>query len=102
MYYNRFQQGDSVQYSGASDRLAKELNGKEGFVVARVGGSEREVCVTFGDSAYIMDEQDHLDKFVKRAAPPSHDQKGPDVQKRRGVSGDDGGRKGGKRRNKEE
>ncbi len=100
MYFNRFQQGDSVQYSGSKDYLAKELNGKEGFVVARVGGSQQEVVVTFGNDAYIMDEQNHLDKFVRRAKPENQDQaKGPDIQKRRGV-GEKG--KGGKRRNQEE
>lgn len=103
MYYNRFQQGDSVQYAGNKEFLAKELNGKEGFVVSRVHGTEREVCVTFGDHAYIMDEQDHLEKFVRRARPENHDQaKGPEVQKRRGVSEAGGKGKGGKRRNQEE
>ena len=96
MYFNRFQQGDSVQYVGKKDSLASKLNGREGFVDARVQGSETELCVTFGDDSYILDEQTELDKFVRRAKP-AEENKSLDVQKRRGVSGDDN-RKGGKRR----
>lgn len=96
MYFNRFQQGDSVQYVGKKDSLASKLNGREGFVDSRIQGSQTELCVTFGDDSYILDEQTDLATFVRKAKPAEDQTKGVDVQKRRGVSGDD--RKGGKRR----
>lgn len=100
MHFKRFQQGDSVQYAGDKEHLAKELNGMEGTVVGRVQNSEVGVVVDFGGDAYIMDETRHLARFVKRQKPEAEAQKGPEVQKRRGVS--DQGGKGKKRRNQEE
>jgi len=103
MYFNRFQQGDSVQYCGKKESLNGLLNGKEGFVVSRVQGDEREVVVTFGNDAYILDEQVSLERFVRRARPENADHaKGPDVQKRRGVGEGGGKGKGGKRRTNQE
>jgi hypothetical protein len=100
--FNRFQQGDSVQYEGDRESL-KKLRGAEGTVVGRVQGEEHMVCVTYhgGDDAYLFNELTELNRYVKKEKPEGHDAKGPEVQKRRGVSGEDG-RKGGKRRKGEE
>lgn len=100
MYYNRFQQGDEVQYAGSKEHLAKELNGKMGTVISRVGGEESVLCVDFNGDAYLMDEQTELARFVKRPQRPEGEQQkgGPEVHKRRGG----GAPEGGKRRNQEE
>lgn len=98
MYFNRFQQGDEVQYNGKKDSLAKLVNGKQGEVVARVGGSDTEVVVDFGGNAYIVEETD-LSRFVKRERPVHETESaGPEVQKRRGVGEKPAGGRGGKRR----
>lgn len=100
MYFKRFQQGDSVTYVGGREDF-KDLRGKEGHVVARVGGTEQGVTVEFDGDTYIMNEQEHLSKYVKRERPENTDKgKGPAVEKRRGVSEGKGG--GKKRRNQEE
>lgn len=100
MYIKRFQQGDSVQYVGKKESLHSKLNGREGFVDARIQGSETELCVSFGDDAYILDEVTDLAKFIKRERVDHTDKnKGPAVEKRRGVSDKSGGKK---RRNQEE
>jgi hypothetical protein len=87
MSFHRFQQGDSVKYVG--EKLAKELNGKVGYICGRVGKTETGVVVDFGDGAYIMDEVQHLARFVgkpKSDLPSEKDEtKRPEVQKRRGV-----------------
>jgi len=100
MYFNKFQQGDSVQYCGRKQSLQSLLSGKEGLVVARVQCDDHEVVVTFGNDAYVLDERVSLESFVKRSRPKPMESKGPDVQKRRGVS--EPKSKGGKRRASQE
>lgn len=99
MHFNRFQQGDSVQYVGKKESLRSNLAGREGFVDSRVGGEPTLLCVTFGENSYLLDEHRDLAKYVKREKVDHTDRKGPEVQKRRGVSGEEG-RKGGKGRRK--
>lgn len=103
MYMIKFQNGDKVQYVGR--KLASELSGKLGVVVARVGGTDNGVVVEFGGrDAYIMDETQHLARFQGKEPSPhldgdkvstgKADKKvaGPEVERRKGVGG-------GKRRN---
>jgi hypothetical protein len=98
---HRFQQGDSVQYNGGKESL-KSLSNKEGLVCGRVGGSDHDVVVSFGDDAYIMNELSDLVRFVKKEKPEHvTESKGPEVVKRKGVAGEDGSRRGGKRRKEE-
>jgi hypothetical protein len=95
MYFKRFQNGDKVQYCG--EKLASELSGKLGVVLARVQNVDDELVVDFGNGAYIMDENRDLTKFQGREAPvhvpgdkPTKVDKkvaGAEVQKRRGVGG---------------
>ena len=94
----RFQAGDSVTYVGTREDF-KDLRGKEGFVVARISGTDSGVTVEFDGDTYIMDAEVHLAKYIKREKPePTEKGKGPAVEKRRGVS--EG--KGKKRRKGEE
>lgn len=104
MHYNRFQQGDEVQYSGSKESLAKIVSGKQGTVLARVGGSEDEVVVDFGGNAYIVNEATDLARFVKREHPAHETESdaGPEVVKRRGVGEKPAGGRGGKRRGNQE
>jgi hypothetical protein len=94
MYFNRFQQGDSVSYTGT--KLEGRLGNKEGVVLARVGNTETEVVVEFNGDAYIIDEE-HLAKARKRSAPVRNEDDdksakvekkvGVDVEHRKGVGG---------------
>lgn len=104
MYYNRFQQGDEVQYAGKKESLAKIVSGKQGTVVARVGCSESEVVVDFGGNAYIVDETTDLARFVKRERPAHETESnaGPEVTKRRGVGEKPAPGKRGPRRGNQE
>lgn len=103
MHFNRFQQGDSVQYNGSKDHLRSELGNREGVVVSRVGGEDTLVCVSFGEDAYLLDEVSELAKYVKREkVDHTQEKKGPEVQKRRGVSDKDAPKGGKKRRNNQE
>ena len=93
MYINRFQQGDKVSYCGG--KLASELGGKLGVVLARVQNVQNELVVDFGNGAYIMDENRDLAKFQGKEAPVHVDGEkhakvdkkvgNTEVQKRRGV-----------------
>ncbi len=96
MYFKRFQQGDEVMYTG--DKLT-EIRGKLAHVVSRVGGSESGVCIDVEGDSYIVDEQQHLAKFIKKERPEGDKSKGPAAEKRRGVSEKGGGKK---RRKQEE
>lgn len=86
MTNNRFMQGDKVSYVGT--KHAKELHGKLGYIVGRVQNADHEVCVDFGEDAYVMDERHHLSRFQgKEKTDGHHDPKGPAVEKRKGVGG---------------
>jgi len=108
MHIRRFQQGDEVTYIGeklfeSDDGKPINLRGTLGRVVGRVQNSEVGVVVEFEGDAYIMDENRHLAKYVKKAKPEGDGPKQPEVQKRRGVSDrSEQGGKGRKRRNQEE
>ncbi len=106
MHFKRFQQGDEVSYIGTKtffDDDDKPINIRDsrGEVVGRVQNSEVGVVVEFDGRNFIMDETRHLAKYVRKVKPEAEQTKGPEVQKRRGMTSGEGG-KGKKRRNQSE
>lgn len=67
---------DRVVYVG--QKYAKELSGKIGFVVARVGGQRGHWVVDFPEHSYVMSET-----FLDKYRPTAKDENIIEIQPRR-------------------